>query len=124
MALSAYRIVEAALGAGDRGPARVTLRRRRDSLRVTVSGVPLAVTGPVAERLKAGSVPGPPPSGVPPGRSPKPPGETATQLGLSPRTLHRRLRHLMDMAGVRTRMQFGAHAVRHGWSEPPAPDRT
>ncbi|WP_405767684.1 histidine kinase [Streptomyces sp. NBC_00080] len=52
VALSAYRIVEAALGAGDRGPARVTLRRRRDILRVTVSGVPLAVTGPVAERLK------------------------------------------------------------------------
>ncbi|MGW2050654.1 histidine kinase [Streptomyces sp. NPDC001858] len=50
--LSAYRIVEAALGAGDRGPARVTLRRRRDTLRVTVTGVPLAVTGPVAERLK------------------------------------------------------------------------
>lgn len=39
----------------------------------------------------------------------------ATQLGLSPRTLHRRLRHLMDMAGVRTRMQLGGHAVRHGW---------
>ncbi|MFB7865982.1 transcriptional regulator TrmB [Streptomyces sp. NPDC056069] len=42
----------------------------------------------------------------------------ATQLGLSPRTLHRRLRHLMDMAGVRTRMQLGAHAVRSGWTEP------
>ncbi|MEU7297949.1 transcriptional regulator TrmB [Streptomyces exfoliatus] len=42
----------------------------------------------------------------------------ATQLGLSPRTLHRRLRHLMDMAGVRTRMQLGAHAVRNGWAEP------
>ncbi|MGW0753360.1 helix-turn-helix domain-containing protein [Streptomyces sp. NPDC002587] len=42
----------------------------------------------------------------------------ATQLGLSPRTLHRRLRHLMDMAGVRTRMQLGGHAVRHGWVEP------
>lgn len=42
----------------------------------------------------------------------------AAQLGLSPRTLHRRLRHLMDMAGVRTRMQLGAHAVRHGWAEP------
>ncbi|MFJ5260825.1 histidine kinase [Streptomyces sp. NPDC088387] len=50
--VSAYRIVEAALGAGDRGPARVTLRRRRDTLRVTVTGVPLAATGPVAERLK------------------------------------------------------------------------
>ncbi|MDT9687315.1 helix-turn-helix domain-containing protein [Streptomyces sp. P9(2023)] len=42
----------------------------------------------------------------------------ATQLGLSPRTLHRRLRHLMDMAGVRTRMQLGGHAVRHSWVEP------
>ncbi|MFE9629434.1 helix-turn-helix domain-containing protein [Streptomyces sp. NPDC006463] len=42
----------------------------------------------------------------------------ATQLGLSPRTLHRRLRHLMDLAGVRTRMQLGGYAVRHGWAEP------
>ncbi|MFF2364287.1 hypothetical protein ACFVU0_16465 [Streptomyces sp. NPDC058122] len=41
----------------------------------------------------------------------------ATQLGLSPRTMHRRLRRLMDMAGVRTRMQLGGHAVRHGWVE-------
>lgn len=52
VALSAYRIVEAALGAGDQGPARVALRRRRDTLHVTVTGVPLAVTDPVAERLK------------------------------------------------------------------------
>ena len=42
----------------------------------------------------------------------------AAQLGLSPRTLHRRLRHLMDLAGVRTRMQLGGHAVRHGWVAP------
>ncbi|MER7959777.1 helix-turn-helix domain-containing protein [Streptomyces sp. NPDC096030] len=42
----------------------------------------------------------------------------ATRLGLSPRTLHRRLRHLMDLAGVRTRMQLGAHAVRNGWTQP------
>lgn len=42
----------------------------------------------------------------------------ATQLGLSPRTLHRRLRHLMDIAGVRTRMQLGGYATRHGWVEP------
>ncbi|WP_406179870.1 helix-turn-helix domain-containing protein [Streptomyces sp. NBC_01006] len=42
----------------------------------------------------------------------------ATQLGVSPRTLQRRLRHLMDMAGVRTRMQLGGHSVRNGWSEP------
>ncbi|WP_030723737.1 TrmB family transcriptional regulator [Streptomyces sp. NRRL F-2580] len=43
----------------------------------------------------------------------------AAQLGLSPRTLHRRLRHLTDLAGVRTRMQLGGHAVRHGWVGPP-----
>ncbi|MFF8277336.1 TrmB family transcriptional regulator [Streptomyces lateritius] len=41
----------------------------------------------------------------------------ATQLGLSPRTLHRRLRRLMDLAGVQTRMQLGAYAVRSGWAE-------
>ncbi|WP_158838829.1 histidine kinase [Streptomyces sp. NRRL S-1022] len=50
--VSVYRIVEAALGAGDAGPARVTLRRRRGILRVTVTGVRLAVAGPVAERLR------------------------------------------------------------------------
>ncbi|MGY4997413.1 histidine kinase [Streptomyces sp. 900105245] len=49
----AYRIVEAALDAGDRGPARVSLRRRRDSLHLGVTGVPLAVAGPAAERLRA-----------------------------------------------------------------------
>ncbi|WP_405696295.1 hypothetical protein [Streptomyces sp. NBC_01185] len=41
----------------------------------------------------------------------------AAQLGLSPRTPHRRLRRLMDIAGVRTRIQLGGHAVRHGWVE-------
>ncbi|MFD3726309.1 TrmB family transcriptional regulator [Streptomyces sp. NPDC058671] len=41
----------------------------------------------------------------------------ATQLGLSLRTLHRRLRRLMDVAGVQTRMQLGAFAVRSGWAE-------
>ncbi|MET9453180.1 histidine kinase [Streptomyces cinerochromogenes] len=50
--VSVYRIVEAALGAGDLGPARVTLRRRRSTLRITVTGVRLAVAGPVAERLR------------------------------------------------------------------------
>ncbi|MEU1400890.1 histidine kinase [Streptomyces sp. NPDC005728] len=50
--VSTYRIVEAALGAGDHGPARVTLRRRRGTLHITVTGVPLAVAGPVAERLR------------------------------------------------------------------------
>lgn len=44
----------------------------------------------------------------------------AVQLGLSSRTPHRRLRHLMDLSGVRTRMQLGGHAVRHGWAEPAA----
>lgn len=39
----------------------------------------------------------------------------AAQLGLSPRTLQRRLRYLMDIAGVRTRMQLGAYAGQHGW---------
>nr|BFD87323.1 histidine kinase [Streptomyces sp. Xyl84] len=52
VALLAYRTVASALDAGDRGPARVTLRRRRGTLHITVSGVPLAVTGPVAERLR------------------------------------------------------------------------
>ncbi|MEV4411218.1 helix-turn-helix domain-containing protein [Catellatospora sp. NPDC049609] len=40
----------------------------------------------------------------------------ATQLDLSLRTLQRRLRHLMDLAGVESRMQLGWHAARHGWA--------
>ncbi|GIF99627.1 helix-turn-helix domain-containing protein [Catellatospora citrea] len=40
----------------------------------------------------------------------------ATQLDLSLRTLQRRLRHLMDLAGVDTRMQLGWHAARHEWA--------
>ncbi|MFD5629724.1 histidine kinase [Streptomyces sp. NPDC127072] len=51
--LTVYRMVEAALGAGDRRPARVGLRRRRGALHLTITGVRLAVTGPVAERLRA-----------------------------------------------------------------------
>jgi hypothetical protein len=51
--LTVYRMVEAALGAGDRGPVRVRLRRRRRGLHLTISGVRLAATGPVAERLRA-----------------------------------------------------------------------
>ncbi len=39
----------------------------------------------------------------------------AAQLGLSLRTLQRRLRYLMDPVGVQTRMQLGWHAARHGW---------
>ncbi|MFF7750745.1 histidine kinase [Streptomyces sp. NPDC007971] len=50
--VAAYRIVEAALGAGDVGAARVALRRRRGTVHITVTGVPLAVAGPVAERLR------------------------------------------------------------------------
>ncbi|MFE1798271.1 histidine kinase [Streptomyces sp. NPDC059517] len=55
VALTAYRLVEAALGAGDRGPARVRLRRRRRALHLTISGVRLAVHGPAADRLRAGA---------------------------------------------------------------------
>ncbi|GAA4704413.1 hypothetical protein Prum_022630 [Phytohabitans rumicis] len=40
----------------------------------------------------------------------------ATQLGLSLRTLQRRVRHLLDLAGVETRMQLGWHAARNGWA--------
>nr|BFE73471.1 hypothetical protein GCM10020092_067720 [Actinoplanes digitatis] len=39
----------------------------------------------------------------------------ATQLDLSLRTLQRRLRHLMDLAGVQSRMQLGWYAARHDW---------
>ncbi len=41
----------------------------------------------------------------------------STQLDLSLRTLQRRLRHLMDVAGVRTRIQLGWYAARSGWVE-------
>lgn len=39
----------------------------------------------------------------------------ASQLGLSMRTVQRRVRYLMDLAGVQTRLQLGWHAARHGW---------
>ncbi|WP_221584216.1 hypothetical protein [Microbacterium sp. G2-8] len=39
----------------------------------------------------------------------------AAQLATSPRTLQRRIRALMDDAGVVTRMQLGGYAVRSGW---------
>jgi sugar-specific transcriptional regulator TrmB/DNA-binding CsgD family transcriptional regulator len=39
----------------------------------------------------------------------------ATQLGLSLRTVQRRLRHLQDLAGVKSRMQLGWYAARQGW---------
>ncbi|PZR52991.1 LuxR family transcriptional regulator [Xylanimonas oleitrophica] len=39
----------------------------------------------------------------------------AAQVGTSARTVQRRLRALMDRAGVSTRTQLGSHAARHGW---------
>jgi predicted transcriptional regulator len=42
----------------------------------------------------------------------------SAQLDMSLRSLQRRLRHLMDVAGVRTRIQLGWYAARHGWIEP------
>ena len=40
----------------------------------------------------------------------------AANLGLSLRTLQRRLRHLMDLTGAETRMQLGWHAARQDWA--------
>jgi len=40
----------------------------------------------------------------------------ASQLDLSLRTVQRRLRHLQDAAGVKTRMQLGWYAAQHGWA--------
>lgn len=40
----------------------------------------------------------------------------ALQLGLSLRTVQRRIRYLMDLARVGTRIQLGWHAARHGWA--------
>jgi sugar-specific transcriptional regulator TrmB/DNA-binding CsgD family transcriptional regulator len=42
-------------------------------------------------------------------------GSVAGQLNLSIRTVQRRVRDLMDLAGVHTRLQLGWHAARHGW---------
>jgi sugar-specific transcriptional regulator TrmB/DNA-binding CsgD family transcriptional regulator len=42
----------------------------------------------------------------------------ASQLNLSMRTVQRRVRELMDLAGVHTRLQLGWHAARHGWVNP------
>ncbi|MEU9200088.1 helix-turn-helix domain-containing protein [Streptomyces sp. NPDC048332] len=39
----------------------------------------------------------------------------ASELGLSIRTVERRVRHLMDLAGVDSRLQLGWHASRVGW---------
>ncbi len=40
----------------------------------------------------------------------------ASQLGLSMRTVQRRVRDLMDLAGVHTRLQLGWHAARAHWA--------
>ncbi|MGW1402938.1 helix-turn-helix domain-containing protein [Streptomyces sp. NPDC002405] len=39
----------------------------------------------------------------------------ATQLGVSIRTVERRTRRLMDLAGAESRLQLGWHAARAGW---------
>ncbi|MFI6539242.1 helix-turn-helix transcriptional regulator [Nonomuraea sp. NPDC050547] len=41
----------------------------------------------------------------------------AGRLGLSLRTLQRRIRQLMDLAGVRTRVQLGWQAAQRGWAQ-------
>jgi predicted transcriptional regulator len=40
----------------------------------------------------------------------------ASSLALSARTVQRRIRHLMDLAGVDTRVQLGWHAARKEWA--------
>lgn len=40
----------------------------------------------------------------------------AHQVGISLRSLQRRLRHLQDLAGVDSRMQLGWYAARHDWA--------
>jgi DNA-binding CsgD family transcriptional regulator len=44
----------------------------------------------------------------------------ARQLGMSKRTVVRRVRQLMDRAGVASRMQLGWKASQLGWVDPPA----
>ncbi|MFI9201916.1 winged helix-turn-helix transcriptional regulator [Streptomyces sp. NPDC053048] len=41
----------------------------------------------------------------------------AKQLGLGLRTVQRRVKRLMELAGVTTRLQLGWHAAEHGWTE-------
>lgn len=45
----------------------------------------------------------------------------ARQLGVSLRTVERRVRELMDKAGVKTRVQLGWHAHARGWVRSDAP---
>jgi sugar-specific transcriptional regulator TrmB/DNA-binding CsgD family transcriptional regulator len=40
----------------------------------------------------------------------------AGQLGMSLRTVQRRIHHLMDRTGAETRLQLGWHAARNGWA--------
>jgi DNA-binding NarL/FixJ family response regulator len=44
----------------------------------------------------------------------------ARQLGVSTRTVQRRVSELMTAAGARTRMQLGWHAATHQWLPAPA----
>ena len=39
----------------------------------------------------------------------------AKQLGLGLRTVQRRVRRLMELTGVTTRLQLGRHACERGW---------
>ncbi|RLV09946.1 hypothetical protein CTZ27_01445 [Streptomyces griseocarneus] len=41
----------------------------------------------------------------------------ARQLGLGLRTVQRRVKRLMELAGVTTRLQLGRHAAERGWTE-------
>lgn len=43
-------------------------------------------------------------------------GSIAGQLNMSMRTVQRRVRDMMDLAGVHTRLQLGWHAARSGWA--------
>lgn len=48
----AYRVVEAALTAGDTEPVRVMIRYGHEDLRITVTGVPSATNGPTSAALR------------------------------------------------------------------------
>jgi len=39
------------------------------------------------------------------------------RLGMSTRTVYRRIKRLMDIVGAETRLQLGWHAARAGWLE-------
>ncbi|MEU3878053.1 MULTISPECIES: helix-turn-helix transcriptional regulator [Streptomyces] len=45
----------------------------------------------------------------------------AKQLGLGLRTVQRRVKRLMELAGVTTRLQLGWYAAERGWARGPAP---